>query len=200
MVDDSHPAATASGPGSGPVDDQLCPWCSAPLPAPDADQCPSCLARLVAPEGVAVPGVTEVDTKTLISGSSMPRAPRMSIGMLIGTGDAEVPVLSDAELSAVAHPDADVRREMLRLELSARLAVLEKQARAIEAERAGDGPPSPPGGSVSHAGGESPSAAESPAADEPPEADERTGAESSSAVAEPSAADEPPQADEPLEA
>ena len=103
-------------------------------------------------------------------------------------------------MPALARPDADVRREMLRLELDARLAVLEKQARAIEAERAGDDPPSPPDGSVSHAGGESPSAAESPtAAEERPDADERPAPSRpprSPSHPRPTAA----EADEPLEA
>ncbi len=145
MVDDAGPTANAGA--APPVPE--CPWCSAPLPGVDVTACPSCGARLVEDEGVDIPGVTAVDPG-LLAVAAAPRKVKRTFGSLLVGDDNEVPPPSEAEMPALAPPDLDVRREMLRLELEARLTVLRAEAQAIESEeRADAGPPPPePGGSA----------------------------------------------------
>jgi hypothetical protein len=50
--------------------------------------------------------------------------------------DDEIPPPSEAEMPALARPDADVRREIIRLELEARLASLKAEVAARDAEGA----------------------------------------------------------------
>ncbi len=132
---------TAAVPPERLIDGPHCPWCSAALPDVEAASCPSCGARLVAPEGVAVPGVTELDS-TFVTGGSLARNPRSSLNVpFLGGSDRHDP--TPEELNAVAHPDVAVRREILRLELEARLLQLRNEARAMETEAVGlaDDPP-----------------------------------------------------------
>ena len=129
MADDA-PYQSEPGVTPGPV---ICPWCSAVLPAPDAPVCPSCDARLVDEQGVEIPGVTTV-YPGLLASAAAPRKVKRTFGSLLVGDDNEIPPPSEAELPALAPPDADVRREMLRLELDARLASLQAEVKAIEAE------------------------------------------------------------------
>jgi hypothetical protein len=111
----------------------ICPWCSAVLPGPDAAICPSCDAHLIDEQGVEIPGVTTV-YPGLLASASAPRKVKRTFGSLLVGEDNEIPPPTEAELPALAPPDADVRREMLRLELDARLASLQAEVKAIEAE------------------------------------------------------------------
>jgi hypothetical protein len=111
-----------------------CPWCSESLPAPDAAECPSCGAHLVGDDAVGeVPGVTAIDP-ALARVAAAPRRVKRTFGSLLVSDDDEIPPPTQAEMPALARPDADVRREMLRLELEARLAALQADARMLEAE------------------------------------------------------------------
>jgi len=121
----SQPEATP-----GPA---ICPWCSAVLPGPDAAVCPSCDAHLIDEQGVDIPGVTTV-YPGLLASAAAPRKVKRTFGSLLVGEDNEIPPPTEAELPALAPPDADVRREMLRLELDARLASLQAEVKAIEAE------------------------------------------------------------------
>ena len=121
----SQPEATP-----GPA---ICPWCSAALPVPDASVCPACQAHLIEEQGVEIPGVTTV-YPGLLASAAAPRKVKRTFGSLLVGEDNEIPPPTEAELPALAPPDADVRREMLRLELDARLASLQAEVKAIEAE------------------------------------------------------------------
>lgn len=111
----------------------ICPWCSAVLPGPDAAVCPSCDAHLVEEQGVEIPGVTTV-YPGLLASAAAPRKVKRTFGSLLVGEDNEIPPPTEAELPALAPPDLEVRREMLRLELDARLASLQAEVKAIEAE------------------------------------------------------------------
>jgi hypothetical protein len=129
MVDDAGPDSTAEATPAAAI----CPWCSAALPSPDAAECPSCQAHLVDDQGVEIPGVTTL-YPGLVASAAAPRKLRRTFGSLLVGDDDEIPLPSEAELPALAPPDADVRREMLRLQLDARLAALQAEVKAIEAE------------------------------------------------------------------
>jgi hypothetical protein len=129
MADDP---ASASLPEAGDAP-AICPWCSAVLPAPDAPVCPSCEARLIEEREVEIPGVTSVYPE-LIAAAASPRRVKRTFGSLFVGEDNSVPPPSEAELPALAPPDAEVRREMLRLELDARLAALQAEVKAMESE------------------------------------------------------------------
>lgn len=114
-----------------------CPWCSEPLPSIDAADCPSCGARLVGDESVDIPGVTTIDPG-LRGAAAAPRKVKRTFGSLLVGDDNEVPPPSEAEMPALAPPDLEVRREMLRLELEARLRGLRAEVQAIESEERAD--------------------------------------------------------------
>ena len=129
MAEDAELTATAA---TSPT--PACPWCSAPLPGVEAATCPSCGARLVEEEGgVEIPGVTAVDPG-LLAAATAPRKVRRTFGSLLVGDDDEIPPPSEAEMPALAPPDLEVRREMLRLELEARLTELRAEALALEAD------------------------------------------------------------------
>lgn len=130
--------------GSGtPVEEgapiPLCPWCSATRPAADAASCPSCQARLLEETALEIPGVTAVDPALLAAGAAPRKVKRTLASLLVGSDDDEIPPPSEAEMPALARPAADVRREMLRIELEARLASLKAEIAAREAEDVPDG-------------------------------------------------------------
>lgn len=110
-----------------------CPWCSGPLRVPDAPECPSCGAHLHGGEDVEVPGVTAIDP-ALARIAAAPMKVKRTFGSLLVGDENEIPPPTEAEMPALARPDADVRREMLRLEMEARLAELQAEARMLEAE------------------------------------------------------------------
>jgi len=130
MADDAGPVTPAYEWERVPI----CPWCSADLPAADATDCPSCQARLIEPLDVMIPGVTAVDP-ALLAAAAAPRKVKRSFGSLLVGDDNEIPPPSEAEMPALARPDADVRREILRLEMEAKLIAL----RAEVASRNADG-------------------------------------------------------------
>jgi hypothetical protein len=162
MADDAGSVTPAAQRDQAPI----CPWCSAARPAVDAAACPSCEARLVEPADIVIPGVTAVDP-ALLAAAAAPRKVKRTFGSLLVGDDNEIPPPSEAEMPALARPDADVRREILRLEMDAQLAAL----RAEVASRTADGiaagrppePPEPPDG------GDVPDTEKRPEAGEPPE-------------------------------
>ena len=120
-----------------------CPWCSEPLPALGAADCPSCGAHLLEDPTVEVPGVTSVDPG-LLRAAAAPRKVKRTFGSLLVGDDDEIPPPTEAEMPALARPDADVRREMLRLEMEARLAALQAEVRMLDAEDRPAGAPLEP--------------------------------------------------------
>jgi hypothetical protein len=113
-----------------------CSWCSAEI-EDGATVCASCGANLV-PEGDPnVPGVTAVDPASIMRSrpTVQPRG-----GLLAWlSGDTGAGVSSNVESQAIAPPDLEVRREILRLELEADVARLQAETDALLAEAAAEG-------------------------------------------------------------
>ncbi|MFL5777838.1 MAG: hypothetical protein ACJ761_02740 [Chloroflexota bacterium] len=142
-----------------------CPWCSAPLPSPDAVTCSACGATIHGDEPGALPGVTALDAEAVSRAS---RASRSSGGILsswLGTGEADVRAAKDAP-GSLAPPDNAVKREMLRLEIAAEMADLQAEAESIIADAVVEGRALPGEALIpseaSEAGVESPSNGASP--------------------------------------
>ena len=110
---------------------ETCPWCSATVPV-EAATCPSCGASLREAAEGEVLGVTQIDPS---AASRIRRVkPRRFTAWLTG----ETPV--EEEVGGKIEPlSAEVRREMLRLELAAIDAELE--AKATQAAALRDLPP-----------------------------------------------------------
>jgi hypothetical protein len=119
-----------------------CPWCSTPIESLEDATCVACGATLHGDSTVEIPGVTAIDSAHA-SRATAPRKTRRTFGSLFVGGDDGIPPPSQAELPALAMPDPEVRREMLRLQLDAELADLTARAAALAAER-GIPAPAPP--------------------------------------------------------
>jgi hypothetical protein len=127
--------ADASSTGDRPLN-AVCPWCSATL-APNAVVCPSCGANLVSEGEPNVPGVTAIDAASIVRSKAVPQPRSRLLSWISGEYQSDLP--SKAESQAIAPPDLDVRREILRLELEAEVANLQAEADAIRAEAAAEG-------------------------------------------------------------
>jgi hypothetical protein len=171
MVDPSIPENAPVAP--------VCPWCSAPLSTTDPDTCPSCGAALRLEGEQQLPGLTAIDPQAIIRAKSPPKKRSRLLSWLSGESDDDLIRPGDAK--AVAFPDLDVRREMLRLEIAADLANLQAEADSILSDAAADGrvlniPPD-----VAEAAGLTPVAADGEGADLP-SADAAAGAASTGAA------------------
>ena len=114
----------------------VCSWCSASI-TEGMTECPSCGANLVPDGDPNVPGLTAVDAASIIRSKS-PQQPRSRLlSWLSGEYTTDLP--SKAEQQAIAPPDLEVRREILRLELEAEVANLQAEADALRAEAAAEG-------------------------------------------------------------
>ena len=124
---------------SPPVDRpaaSVCPWCSTPL-GPDAVTCPSCGAALTGDEEPQVPGVTAVDQKLAATRQRPTKSPSRLMAWIAGDSPDDIP--SEGESQAIAPPDLEVRREILRLELEAEVAKLQAETDAILSEAVAEG-------------------------------------------------------------
>lgn len=138
MVDDTQPVPESTV--------SVCPWCSANY-AGDPETCPSCGAALAVDPATdpALPGVMAIDAAAIVRAKTPVARPRNRLLSWI-SGDYPDDTPSATEAGALAPPDLDVRREMLRLELEAEVANLQAEADAMLAEagfegRAPDAPP-----------------------------------------------------------
>lgn len=129
MVDQSLSADDPSG--------AVCPWCSAPRPDPTAENCASCGAHLVGAAEEALPGLTAVDPVAIVRSKQAVRQRSRLLSWL--SGDDGDDVFTPAEGQALAPPDLDVRREMIRLELEAAVAALQAENDALLAEAVAEG-------------------------------------------------------------
>ena len=150
-----------------------CPWCSAPVASPDDVTCGACGATLQGDAAIEIPGVTAIDGQHA-SRAAAPRKIRRTFGALFVGSDDEIPPPSEAELPALEMPDAEVRHEMLRLQLDAELADLTARAAALAAERGIPMPTSPAA---------APELGAAPEADDAPGAAPESGAASESEAA-----------------
>jgi hypothetical protein len=129
-----------SDPPGEPIASGRCPWCSAPLAAPDSPTCPACGAALQPQLDGDVPGVTQIDA----AGLATQRHDRgKGVRSLIGLADEDTE--GSAIRSVPAPPSDEVRREMLRLRIDALEAEIEAQAASLAAASAeGRTEPAPP--------------------------------------------------------
>ncbi len=130
----------ASSPANRPAD-MVCPWCSAAITAETAI-CPSCGAILNADEEPDLPGVTAVDAAAAVRTAKSPAAKKTPASrnriMSWISGDVDDAGLG-GESQALAPPDLEVQREMLRLQLEAEVANLQAENDALLSEAAMEG-------------------------------------------------------------
>ena len=131
MVDET-PSASESA-------ESVCPWCSATYTG-DPETCPSCGAALAVDPATdsSLPGLTAIDAAAIVRAKTPVARPRNRILSWI-SGEYPDDEPSPTEAGALAPPDAEVRREMLRLELEAEVANLQAEADSLMAEATVEG-------------------------------------------------------------
>ena len=131
MVDQTSPSAEPEA--------SVCPWCSARYTG-EPDTCPSCGAALAVDPATdpALPGLTAIDAAAIVRAKTPVARPRSRLLSWI-SGEYPDEALSATEVGALAPPDADVRREMLRLALEAEVANLQAEADALMADATVEG-------------------------------------------------------------
>jgi hypothetical protein len=131
MVDDTPPGDAPSV--------SICPWCSAPYEGTPTD-CPSCGATLTGDAALdpSLPGLTAIDAAAIVRSREPSRRGRNRLLSWI-SGDYPEEPGAKVDAGALAPPDADVRREILRLELEAEVANLQAEADALRAEATAEG-------------------------------------------------------------
>jgi len=131
MVDE-----TLSGGGSAA---SICPWCSAEYTGEPA-ACPSCGAALTGDPTMdpSMPGLTAIDAAAIVRAKApAPRQRNRLLSWISGEYPDDAPSASDAQ--ALAPPDAEVQREILRLELEAEVANLEAERDSLLSEAVVEG-------------------------------------------------------------
>ena len=124
---------------SGGATTSICPWCSATYTG-DPENCPSCGATLTgeAAADPSLPGLTTIDAAAIVSAKEPVKKSRNRLLSWI-SGEYPEDVPTSTETSALAPPDLEVRREILRLELEAEVATLQAEADAMLADAAVEG-------------------------------------------------------------
>ena len=130
MVDDTSATEPAAS---------VCPWCSAAYTG-DPEACPSCGAALAVDPTTdsALPGLTAIDAAAIVRAKTPVARPRSRLLSWI-SGEYPDETSSAADAGALAPPDPEVRREMLRLALEAEVANLQAEADALIAEATVEG-------------------------------------------------------------
>ena len=126
MLDD----ATAGGSAAAP----RCTWCSAVLPSDHETTCPSCGATLIGEGDAQVPGLTAIDTDAIIRNARAVQAKPRSRLMSWISGEVDDGDAAPAPPGSLSPPPAEVRREMLRLELEAQVANAQAEVEAMHAD------------------------------------------------------------------
>ena len=126
-------------PAGGPPVASVCPWCSATYQG-TPDSCPSCGATLTgdAAADPSLPGLTAIDAAAIVRAKEPVKRQRSRLLSWI-SGEYPDETQSPQEAGALAPPDAEVRREILRLELEAEVAALQAEADALRAEATVEG-------------------------------------------------------------
>lgn len=124
---------------AGGAEASICPWCSATYTGAPED-CPSCGATLAADPTIdpSLPGLTAIDAAAIVRAKSEPPKQRNRLLSWI-SGEYPEPGATATEAAALAPPDLEVRREILRLELEAEVADLQAEADAMLSEATLDG-------------------------------------------------------------
>lgn len=120
----------------GSVPAPRCNWCSAVLPSDHETVCPSCGATLIGDGDTSVPGLTAIDAEAILR--STRAAKSKSRSRLLGwiSGDVDDDAGATARPGSLAPPPADVRREILRLELEAQVANAQAEVESMAADDA----------------------------------------------------------------
>ena len=121
----------------GSVPTPHCNWCSAPLPSDHETVCPSCGATLLGDGDTSVPGLTAIDAEAILRSARAAKAKPRSrlLGWISGDYDDDANETTAAP-GSLAPPPADVRREMLRLELEAQVANAQAEVESMAADMA----------------------------------------------------------------
>ena len=127
MADQTLPADTPS--------ESICPWCSATV-VPGSPTCASCGAILESDEDRDLPGLTAVDPAALRP-ETKPASRNRLLSWISGEYPEEAPAPNEAQ--ALAPPDAEVQREIMRLELEAEVANLQAERDALLSEAVVEG-------------------------------------------------------------
>jgi hypothetical protein len=127
MADQTLPADTPS--------ESICPWCSATV-VPGSPTCASCGAILESDEDRDLPGLTAVDPAALRP-ETKPASRNRLLSWISGEYPDEAPAANEAQ--ALAPPDAEVQREIMRLELEAEVANLQAERDALLSEAVVEG-------------------------------------------------------------
>ena len=114
--------------------DSVCPWCSAALTG-DPAICPSCGAILTSDKERDLPGLTTVDAK-MARGEKRPASRSRLLSWISGEYPDDIPTEAEAkaDAQALAPPDPEVQREILRLELEAEVAKLQAEVDSIRSD------------------------------------------------------------------
>jgi hypothetical protein len=127
MADQTLPTDTPS--------ESICPWCSAAV-VPGSPTCASCGAILESDEDKDVPGLTAVDLGALRP-ETKPASRNRLLSWISGEYPEEAPSANEAQ--ALAPPDPEVQREIIRLELEAEVANLEAERDSLLSEAVVEG-------------------------------------------------------------
>lgn len=127
MADQTLPADIPS--------ESICPWCSAVV-VPASPTCASCGAILESDEDRELPGLTAVDPAALRP-ETKPASRNRLLSWISGEYPEDAPTASEAQ--ALAPPDAEVQREIIRLELEAEVANLQAERDALLSEAVVEG-------------------------------------------------------------
>ena len=120
--------------------ESVCPWCSAAI-VPGSPTCASCGASLESEEDRDVPGLTAVDT-AILRGEKKEQPPASRnrlLSWISGDYTVEPAPLTPSEAQALAPPDPEVQREIIRLELEAEVANLQAEADSLLSEAVVEG-------------------------------------------------------------
>jgi hypothetical protein len=114
-----------------------CNWCSAVLPSDHEVTCPSCGATLLGDGDTSVPGLTAIDAEAILRNARAAKAKPRSrlLGWISGEYDEDGQSAAAAP-GSLAPPPAEVRREMLRLELEAQVANAQAEVESLAADAA----------------------------------------------------------------
>jgi hypothetical protein len=120
MSDDATLTATPSSAATdAAVLTRRCPWCSEVLPADATVRCPHCYANLAPDTEARMPGLTEVEAASELKARRAEPVKRSKLLSWISgeVDDPETPLSTPSAPEALAPPDREVRREMLRIQL-----------------------------------------------------------------------------------
>ncbi len=130
MADPTLPADRAS--------DSVCPWCSAAI-TPTTAVCPSCGAILISDDEKEVPGLTAVDLAILRGEKRAAPSRNRLLSWISGDYPDEDEPAGASDAGALAPPEPDVQREILRLQLEADVANLQAEADSLLSEAVVEG-------------------------------------------------------------